>query len=402
MGEILLEEQQGVRLEDDEGIDLIDLLIVLAKRKWLIAGLTFGAAVVTAAMSLFMMPVYRAETTILPPQTNSSSAAQFLGQLGAAPGLLGVVPSSKSTGDLYMEIVKGRTVLDHMVDRFGLMSLYKAETRERAIQVLGSKVTTRTNNKSGIITIGIEDTDPVRASSMANALVEELKLFNKGLSVTEASQRRLFFEEQLKGAKDTLSRSEEAMKAFQEKSGVVRIDAQANAMIQGTSSLRAQIAAREVEFRVMRTYSTENNPDVLRTKEELKGMQDQLSRLESKGGRGDVVMHTGDIPKASTEYLSRVRDLKFSETLYELLLGQHQAAKLDEAREASVIQVLEKAVPPENRIKPERRSMVMASFFMAFFASILVVFFLEYKENISKDLEQSEKVAILRKYLGLW
>ncbi len=401
MEEKLLKDHPVERLEDDEGIDVIDLFIVLAKRKGLIAGLTLGAAVVTAVISLLMTPVYRAETTILPPQTNSSQAAQVLGQLGAAPGLLGIAPPSKSTGDLYMELVKSRTVLDHMVDRFGLMDLYKAETREGAIKLLTNRVTTGNNIKSGILTVSVEDTDPVRASSMANALVEELKLFNKGLSVTEAAQRRLFFEEQLKDAKDTLLQSEEAMKAFQEKSGIVKIDAQANAMIQGTSSLRAQIAAKEVEFRVLRTYSTEHNPDVLRIKEELKGMHDQLSRLESKGDGGDVIVHTGDIPKASTEYLSRVRDLKFSETLYELLLGQYQTAKLDEAREASVIQVLEKAVPPENRIKPKRRSMVILASFMALFASILAAFFLEYKENISKDPEHREKVAILRKYLAL-
>ncbi|HQQ16808.1 MAG TPA: Wzz/FepE/Etk N-terminal domain-containing protein, partial [Deltaproteobacteria bacterium] len=335
-----MEEQLKPQWDDADEIDLLDLVIVLAKRKRLIAGLAVGAAVVTAVVSLVMTPVFLAETKILSPQTSSSMASQIMSQLGAASVLLGGAPAVKSQNELYIELIGSRPVLDGVITRFDLMKVYGTESSEEARRELGENIRAKDNVKSGVITVGVEDRDPKRAADMANALIEELRALNKGLSISEAAQRRLFFEEQLADAREGLSRAEEAMQAFQEESGAVNIDAQADAVIQGISSLRAQIAAKEVQIRVIRTYSTPRNPDVIRAEEELRGMREQLERLETKGGGHDVMVPTGDIPSASTEYVRRMRDLKFGETLYELLLSQYQAAKLDEARDATLVQVI--------------------------------------------------------------
>lgn len=387
--------------EDDDEIDLIDLATVLAKRKRLIVGMAVGAALVTAVISLIMTPVYRAETKILSPQTSSSMAAQIMSQLGAASVLLGGAPAMKSQNELYIELVKSRPVLDRVLDRFDLMKRYDTDSREEARKALLENIRARDSIKSGIITVGLEDPDPKLAADMANALIEELRALNKGLSISEAAQRRLFFEEQLKDAKESLSRAEDAMKGFQEKSGAVQIDAQASAAIEGISSLRAAIAAKEVQVRVMRTYSTPQNPDILRAVEELRGMREQLEKLEAKNEDGSVMVPTGNLPSASTEYARRMRDLKFSETLYELLFSQFQAAKLDEARDATLIQVVEKAVPPEKRIRPKRTLMAVLALIAGLFVSILAAFFMEYRENAAKDPGRREKVAALKRYLSL-
>ena len=386
---------------DDEGrFDLLDLLFVMAKRKRLIIGITLGSALLIAIISLMMSPIYLAETKIVSPQVNSSMNAQLLNQIGAASGLLELVPGVKSPNELYIGLLKSRPVLDRIIDRFNLMRLYDVKFREDARRSLLKNIKARNDLKSGIITIGIEDKDPKRSADMANAFIEELRVMNKGLSVTEAAQRRLFFEEQLKDAKDSLSKSEEAMKGFQEKSGAVKIDAQADAVIRGISELRAQSAAKEVQVRVMRTYSTPQNPDILRAEEELKGMKEQLSKLESKSEGGNVAVPTGNIPSASTEYVRRRRDLKFNETLYELLFSQYQTAKIDEARDAVVIQVIEKAVPPEKRAWPKRSLMVILAIISGFFVSIGAAFFMEYMEGISGNPEYKEKVAKLKRNMS--
>ena len=386
---------------DDEGqFDLLDLLFVMAKRKRLIIGITLGSALLIAIISLMMSPIYLAETKIISPQVNSSMNAQLLNQIGAASGLLGVVPGVKSPNELYIGLLKSRPVLDHVIDRFDLMRLYDEKYREDARRSLLKNIKARNDLKSGIITIGIEDKDPKRSADMANALIEELRVMNKGLSVTEAAQRRLFFEEQLKDAKDSLSKSEEAMKGFQEKSGAVKIDAQADAIIGGISQLMAQIAAKDVQVRVMRTYSTPQNPDILRAEEELKGMRDQLSKLESKSEGTSVMVPTGNMPSTGTQYVRLMRDLRFNETLYELLFGQFQAAKIDEARDAAVIQVIEKAVPPEKRSRPKRRLMVILAIISGFFVSIALAFFMEYMERVSGNPEYREKVAKLKRTMS--
>ncbi len=387
---------------DEDGINFLDYLIVLARRKKLIIGITMGAAVITAIISLIVSPIYQAETKILPPQQQASGMAsqlQAIGQMSAGLGLgsLGL----KNPGDLYMGMLKSRPVLDRIIERFDLMNLYEAKYHVDARLKLLRVLNVRDDKKSSIITVNVEDKDPKRAADMTNAFIEELKNLNKGLSVTEASQRRLFFEEQLKDAKMALSKAEEAMKGFQEKTGAVRMEAQAYAVVGSISQVRAQIAAKEVQLRVMRTYSTAQNPDLQRVMEELKGLQAQLAGLESRNSGRDGVASAGSITSAGTEYIRKLRDLKFNEMLYELLLKQYEAAKLDEGRDATVIQVIEPAVPPERRVWPKRTLMVLLAAFAGFFISVFTVFFMEYRKKALSIPENRERYDTLMKYLNI-
>lgn len=389
-------------IRDGDEINLLDYLIVLAKRKKLILGITFGAAIITAIISLIMPPIYKAETKMLPPQQSSSMATQFLSQLGGAAGLVGGTIGIKTTNELYIGLLKSRPVLDSIIDRFDLMKVYKAKLREDARKAIARALKVQDDKKSGIITIGIEDKDPKRAAEIANAFVEELKNLNKELAVTEASQRRLFFEEQLKDAKDALIKSEESLRGFQEKTGAIKIDDQAKAVLEGIAQLRAQVAAKEVQLKVMKTYATPQNPDIQRIEEEIKGLREQLTRLEVKGSshNPDPLMPTGRIPGVGAEYIRKLREFKYKEALYEILLKQFEAAKLDESRDAQIIQIIEKAIPPEKRLKPKRRQMVMIAMVTGFFLSVFAAFFMEYKERAKNDPENKERIDVLRRYVS--
>jgi capsule polysaccharide export protein KpsE/RkpR len=249
--------------------------------------------------------------------------------------------------------------------------------------------------------IRFEDRDPKKAAQIANAFVEELKNVNKGLAVSEASQRRLFFEEQLQDAKASLTKAEEDMKAFQEKTGVLHAEEQAKTVIESIAQLRAQIAAKEVELRVLKTYTTQNNPDLYRAEEGLKAMRAELAKLETKGGNGhNPLMSTARMASVGAEYLRKLRELKFNETLYELLLKQYELAKLDESRDATVIQVVDKAEPPEKRYKPKRRLMVTVATVSALFLSIFIVFFMEFIDKSSTQPENQARIDTLKKYLN--
>ena len=141
-------------------INLLDYLIVLLKWKKLILSITFASAIITAIIGLIMPPIYRAETKILPPQQDRSSAAQLLSQLGGAAGLVGGAVGIKTTNDLYIGLLKSRPALDHIIDRFKLMELYKAKKWEDARRALASALKAQDDKKSGIVTIGVEDKDP--------------------------------------------------------------------------------------------------------------------------------------------------------------------------------------------------------------------------------------------------
>jgi len=249
----------------------------------------------------------------------------------------------------------------------------------------------------------MEDKDPKMAADIANAFVDELREYNKRLALTEASQKRLFFEEQLKDVKEGLIKSEEAMKGFQEKTGAFKIDEQAKAAIQGIAKLRALIAEREVQIRVMKTYATSFNPDTQRVEEELKGLKEQLRGLEEKGSGNnpDVILSTGRIPELGTEYIRKLREFKYNETLYEIMAKQYEMARLDEAKDAQIIKVIEKAVSPEKRVKPKRSQMVMIATVAGFFISIFAAFILEYVERSAEDPETKIRLETLRRHAGL-
>lgn len=394
-------EQNKESAVDDE-IDLLELLVVLVKRKRFIIRFTLIVAILSIIVSLIMPSIFRAETKILPPQQGSSSglAAQFLSQIGGAGGMFGGIIPTKTSGELFIGLLKSNSVLDRVIDRFDLMKLYKTKSREKTRKILLDSLNAQEDKKSSIVKIAYEDKDPKRAAQIANAFVEELKNVNKGLAVSEASQRRLFFEEQLQDVKVALTKAEEDMKIFQEKTGVLQAEAQAKAVIENIALLRAQIAAKEVELKVLKTYSTQNNPDLLRVEEGLKAMRAELAKLETKGGGGhNPLMPTGRMPSVGTEYLRRLRELKFNETLYELLLKQYELAKLDESRDATVIQVVDKAEPPERRHKPKRKLIVFVSTISALFLSIFIAFFKEFIEKSSTNPENRERIEYIKKYL---
>ena len=371
----------------EDGIDLTVLFRALSRRWRLILGITAASAAVALVVSLLLPVYYRAETRILPPQEKGGNlAAQLLGQVGGLGGLLGGAANVKYPAELYVAMMKSRTVLDRIIDRFSLMNLYHVRFRDDARRRLLESLAIREDRKSGIIVLAVEDRDPKRAADIANAFLEELKSMVGGLAISEASQRRLFFEEQLRNTKEALVRSEEEIKGFQQRTGAFQIDAQAKAVIEGIASLRAKIASKEVEAKVLRTFATSQNPDLQRVDEEIRALRSELEKIEVGKGHGfDAIMPSERIPSLGMEYLRRLRQLKYHETLYELLVKQYELAKLDESREAVVIQAIDKAVPPERKAKPKRGIIVIVATLAGFLVSVGFVLFKEYaSESPSK------------------
>ena len=380
--------EPGTVSREDE-IDLTELFRALSRRRRLILGITAASAAFAVVVSLMLPVYYKAETRILPPtERGGNLAAQLLGQGGA--GLIGLasgVAGVKSQGELFVEIMKSRTVLDRIVDRFDLLSLYRSDLfnlgkkryRQDARKRLLELLAVREDRKSGIIILTVEDKDPKRAAEMANAFVEELKSLKGGLAISEAGQRRMFFEEQIQHTKVSLARAEEEIKGFQQRTGMFQVDAQARAIIEGIARLRAALAVKEVEAKVLRSFATAQNPDMQRIEEEIRALRAELEKVETLKGHGfDPLMPSARVPEMATEYLRKLRQLKYNETLYELLSKQYELAKLEEARDAVVIQVIDRAVPPERKSRPLRALIVLLATVTMLFLSVFIVLLLEH------------------------
>jgi uncharacterized protein involved in exopolysaccharide biosynthesis len=393
-------EKIKIAPEDEEEIDPLHTLLVILKRKKMIVGITLGCALITVAISFMIPPKYKAETRILPPQQSCAGiSGQIPSQVGDLAKGFDTMLGLKNPNEICVGILKGRTVYDRIIDEFGLMELYEAEYREDARDKLDDSVNVEID-KGDIISISVEDEASERAAKMANAFVQELQELIQTLAVTSASQRRQFFENQLKRVKEDLIKAEEVLQSFQEKTGAVKVDEQAKALIESISELRAQIAGKEVELDVMKTYTTLKNPDRQKAEKGLKGLKEQLRKLEAKSGNNpdSSLIPTGQIPQIAVDYIRKLREVKYQETLFELMVKQFEMANMDEARKSTAIQVIDRALPPDKPIKSKRFLLGVSAAFIGFFLAVFLAFFREYVGKISDDPKNKETIDELRKY----
>lgn len=384
--------------QDDDEINLMDLLLVLAKHNRFIIKLTATVAVLAVIYALLQPNIYTAKTVILPPQQGASTASMLLGQLGGLAGLAGGAAGIKSPNDLHIGMLKSRSVADKMIARFKLQQKFEAKTLEATRKALAG-ATVITSGKDGFITIEYSDKDPKFAASVANAYVEELDKLNNTLAVTEASRKRLFFETQLKGARANLDAAENALKQTQERTGLIQLEKQGGAIIEAVANLRAQIAAKEVALSAMGAFATPQNPDYRQIQQVIVGLRAQLAKLEANSAGRDIKVPTGKLPETGLEFLRKTREFKYQETLFELLSKQFEVAKIDEAKDAALIQVVDKALVPEQKSKPKRSLIVILATLMAFFVGVLLAFFKEASERASQDPASAERMNLLRRYL---
>jgi uncharacterized protein involved in exopolysaccharide biosynthesis len=249
-----------------------------------------------------------------------------------------------------------------------------------------------------MITVDVEDKDRKLVASLANGYVEELQRLSRVLAVTEASQRRLFFERELETAKNNLAKVEMSLKGALDTGGVVSVDAESRAVLETSARLKAQISAKEIELGAMRPFVTAQHPEYRRAEEELASLRAELSRLE--GGRNAAATGQGTEGKqAGLANIQLMRDLKYHETLYELLAKQYEVARLDEAKEPSLIQVLDPAVEPEHRTRPRRALIVLVSTILAGLAAVALAFFLEAKRRAFTDPAERARWTELKNHL---
>ncbi|MDQ6640686.1 MAG: Wzz/FepE/Etk N-terminal domain-containing protein [Pseudomonadota bacterium] len=391
--------------ENESGLSLAEILTWLGERKGLIGAVTAAAAIASALIA-FLLPVeYTARATFLAPgsqqQSGSAAALAALGSLGGITGGL----AAKTPDELYVALLKSDSVQRALSDRFDLKAHYNVDTYEALRKALPGYVRISSDKKSGVIGVEVDDKDPQFAANLANAHEAEVTKLLGRLAVSEAQLRRVFFEKQLQDTKENLIKAEQSLQAVQEKSGVIVLDKQAEALITNAALLRAQISEREVELRVLRTSATEQNPAVMRLNSELRGLRSELARMESTqgGAPGSAVdMPVGRIPEAAVGYVRARRELKLQETLLESMVRQYEVAKLDEAKEGSSLQQVDVALPPDRKSKPVRSLIILASTLAALvLASSWVVIARYSAEMRAKDPAASAAWGGLRRAWGL-
>jgi tyrosine-protein kinase Etk/Wzc len=375
----------AVSTVDEDEISLLDLLQTVVENLRLLVLAPLAAGLLALGISFLVTPTFTSTTQFMPPQQQQSSAAVLLQSLGALGGIAGAATGIKNPNDQFVSFLQSRTIQDSLIQRFKLVERYESEFLQDARDELGKNARI-SSGKDGLITVSVDDHDPVFAAELANAHVEELSQLLGRLAVTEAQQRRVFFEKQLASAKDNLIKAEQALQA----SGVnvSALKANPEAAVEGLAQLQASITAQEVKVASMRNYLTENAPDFRQAMAELSALRVQLRRAE----QSQKPAQQGD-----SDYIAKFRDFKYNETLFELFAKQYELARVDESREGAVIQVVDVAQPAEKKSKPKKALIAVLTTLATGFALLLFVFVRQAVRNASREQASAEKLDALRR-----
>jgi len=399
----LAEYEEFVEYES-RGLSLLDLMLVLARRKSMIIKITMLFAVGSIIASLLMTKLYVGSARILNPVEKSSTMSLLEQQTGSVAGLFF---AGSEKGNVYVSMLKSRNVRDRVLDRFapknwrelagpgkemGMGDLVKDHIGELTV----------TAEKDNTLLVSVEYTDQGKVADIANAYVDEMEKLANEFAMTEATKRLNYFEGELANARMSLTRTEQLFREYQEKTGVYMGEAQLTANIQNRINMRAQVAAKEIQLRSLLAYATRQNPEVVKLEKEISGLKEEIKRLEDDPGTGDPLNPLGGMPAARFEYLEKYRDWKFQEVLYNTLLRLYETARLDQSYSPVVIQVLDRAEMPENRSKPKRKMIVVLATFLGFFLAVFLAFVAEAWKRAAEDPEQAEKVEEFRGHVMFW
>lgn len=325
---------------DDDGIDLIEVLDLLARRWRMLVGVSLLAGMAALGASYLIKPTFTARTSFIPPQQQQSSAASALASLGALAGLAGG-GGIKTPGDQYLALMQSVNIEDRIIDRFKLMGLYEAKYRFEARQQLERNVRINLGKKDGLITVEADATDPALAADIANQYVAELRRLSSELALTEAQQRRVFFEAELKRTRGKLAEAQQALQSGGFNAGALKAEPKAAA--DNYARLKAELTAAEVKLQTLRRTLTDTAPEIQQQSTLVGALRAQLAKLEDR-----------EVDSNGADYIGRYREYKYQEALFELFSKQYEIARLDESREGAMIQVIDIATPPEHKSKPQR------------------------------------------------
>jgi len=353
-------------MEQRDDLTLMRLALTAMRNKKCLLGMPILVALLAGGLSFLISPSYTAVTRILPPQSNSSQLAQLLGNAAIPGGISNAVLGIRNPIEMYVSLLRSRTIADRLVERFELKKLLNEELDSEVRKILSVR-TGISWARDGIIVIEVDDPDPKRAAQLANAYVEELAWLQQQLQLTDASSRRAFFERQLQATRSLLSDSEVQLKNLQAKTGLIALEEQGRVTIEAMARMQAEITQREVQLQAVRSFATNANPAVQRLTDEIGALRQQLAKLERSGGAtSGILIQSSKAPELGLEYVRAFRAVRYYEAVFETLSKQYELAKLEEARDAIPVQVIDVAIPPDRRSWPKRRLIVIAAFLTAF------------------------------------
>jgi len=376
-------------IEDD--ISFIDVFIFIGQVKWSLIFFSFSFSFIAALISLLITPIFTAKTLVLPPQLQQSSSTSNLANINSLTSVASGVIGIRSPDDMYVSLMNSEVFQKKIIERLKLNDRYKCPFIVDCRVSLNSHIRIISDKKSSLMSIEADDIDPIFAANLANAYINELSNLMGKLALTEAQQKRSYFENQIKKTSNDLILAEQRFRSAQQKSGLRISSIEADIGLREISDLRTQIASREIQLQALSIYSTPQNSDVKRLLTELTAMKMQLLKIERGGSESNQSV------TSEQEAIQAYRNMKVQESLLEAFAKQYEIAKVDESKESPLIQVIDPATPPERRSSPKRTQIVLFSSFGGFLFSLIFEFFKRLFTHSSNNSQSQIKLNQLKR-----
>ncbi|MBN1894538.1 hypothetical protein JW906_08585 [bacterium] len=384
----------------EKDVDIFQFVKMMYRwRRFILINLII-VAMLAAGASLVIPELYVSRVTLLPPVEDAGDIgggiSSFLGQLPfEGMGLnLGLLSEEAS---LFIAVIKSRTVMESVAEKFQLTERYKADNMEETVRKLRKFVdvdagedgtlTLRVGAKTSFFT-NARKRDEARSLSrdMATFFIQELDRVNKGLKTERARNARIFIEKRYMENRRDLEAAENVFKQFQKKYGAISLPDQTTATLSTLAELKAQIIAKEFELGIMENYRGSSGSEVMKVKSEVAELSRQYDKFvvgkgmsgEGRRDKEDIFLPLADIPDLGVKYARLLREVLFQEKIMEFILPQFEQAKIQEARDTPTVQVLDEANYPIKREKPKRKLIVL---FSGLASLILCAGFIAVTEN---------------------
>jgi capsule polysaccharide export protein KpsE/RkpR len=361
------------------------LRVLWSKRTFLGRAAACGLAC-GIVIALALHSEYQSSVQLMPPDGQSGSGMAMLAALtaktgGAIGGLAGDLLGVKGSGDLFVGMLRTRTVEDRLIEKFELKKTYGSKLEEDARKNLERNTSISADRKSGIITITVTDRDPQRAAALAKAYVDELDALVSQVSVSAARRERMFLEDRLKAVKVDLDQASQDLSQFSSKNATIDLKEQGRAMVEGAAKLQGELIAAESELKGLLQIYAPNNVRVRSVQARVSELRSELGKIggsaepgnAAEGGASDAYPSIRQLPILAVTYADLYRRTKVQESVYETLTQEYELAKVQEAKETPSVRILDEPLVPERKSFPPRTLITLFCGILAFCGSVLWV-----------------------------
>ncbi len=331
------------------------MVLRMSRYRVILIAVPFGVALAAFSTNLLMPNRYTALARLLPPRTNTATAAAMLNQIGGTETLGASALTLKSPSDLYASLFLSRSVQDSIIVSHRLDRRYDESDMDALRQIMTAKTHVDVR-EDGIIELRYEDEDPRAAAEIVNGMIDAVYLKAQQLSRIESDNRLAFYDQILAETRRTLARAESRLQTVETETGYTRLKGQEEATSLTISELESALLARETRLSRMLATATEAHPTVRRIRTEIATLRAKREAMgsppEGIPREAGIVLPVSDFPELQARVEPARREVEIQREVLEYLTRARQLSRVDEKRDLSNVQVLDEAVPPTRKSGP--------------------------------------------------